>query len=51
MNTPETMDDMDKIIEQWVDDVDGYESMDRSEMLAYSGQLLSIIHFIEEKIK
>ena len=49
MVTPKTIEDMEKVIEQWANDVDGHESMDRTEMLECSGQLLSIISFMENK--
>lgn len=48
MQAPKTTEQMESIINDWIDSVDGHDSLDRVEMIYHAGSVLSIISFMVE---
>ena len=50
MKTPESVEEMTFIINEWVGSADGHDCMDRQDMVCFAGEVLSIIKFMESDI-
>ena len=49
MKAPKSIEDMNNLINEWIESAEGHDSLDREEMIFYSHSILSIIKFIEGK--